>query len=652
MTLIRLEGATKGFNDRTLFQNASFELGDGERVGLVGRNGCGKSSLLKIIAQAEVPDEGTLTIKRGHRVGYLEQEPVLDPKVRIREVVRSGLVGREETLASIADVHEKLTSAEGTALDRLLLRLESLERDLEARGGHDVEHRIEGTLDALDIQNADALAGNLSGGERRRVALAKLLVGRPDVLLLDEPTNHLDAFVTDWLEDWFLETRTPLVLVTHDRYLLERVVDRIVEIDGGELHTYMGGYSDYLDGRADRLVAEHRLEATRLTLLRRETAWIRRGPPARTTKSKARIQRYDGLVDAAPDIAPQDLELVIPPGPRLGARVINLIGIEKSFGDRTILAPFDLEITAGMRLGIIGPNGAGKSTLMKIVTGELEPDAGVREVGETVHFMGIDQDRSALDLDASVSENIAGLGDVVRVGDRTVRIESFLDKFGFDSRMRSSKVGTLSGGERGRVMLAKLLLAGGNLIGLDEPTNDLDLATLRALEEALMAFSGAALIVTHDRWFLDRVATHVLYIDGNGGTHLHHGDVSKLIASITAEREQARLLEQRMRRKGGQEGAGTAAAATSKGAAAPAEAAEKKQRLTPWQEKELAQTEASITKTEATLAELDAKLASPDLYQPGAAPGLLKDVQTKRDDAAKALEALYARWEELEALRA
>ncbi|MEO1698197.1 MAG: ABC-F family ATP-binding cassette domain-containing protein [Planctomycetota bacterium] len=642
MSLLRLTGATKGFNDRTLFEGVDFELGEGERVGLVGRNGCGKSSLLRILAGVDPPDEGERTLRRGVRVGYLEQEPALDPDATAREVVRAGIEGRADTLAALAAVHASLESAEGARMQELLAELERLEAELAERGGHDVEHRIEATLDALDVADPDARTGPMSGGERRRVALARLLVSRPDVLLLDEPTNHLDAFVTDWLEDWFLETRQPLVLVTHDRYLLERVVDRIVEVDAKKLHGYAGGYSDYIEARALRIAAEERAEQGRLALLRRETAWIRRGPPARTTKSKARIKAYDDLVDAAPDVAPEDLELRIPPGPRLGARVVNLEGISKAFGARTLVSKLDLEITADMRLGIVGPNGAGKSTLMRIVSGELEPDAGTRAVGETVRFMGIDQGRSDLDLEGSVAQNVAGRQDIVRVGSTEVRVESFLAKFGFDERMRTNLVRTLSGGERARVMLAKLLLEGGNVALLDEPTNDLDLSTLRGLEEALLAWPGAALVVTHDRWFLDRVATHVLYLDGRGGARLHHGDVSALLKGIREEREEERLAEQRARRQ-------AAARSAEEKEAARADAAEpaKKRRLTPWEEKELAELEGAIAADEERLAALDAQLASPDLWGPGADPAEPRRLQTEREAAQAELDRRYERWTEL-----
>ena len=638
MSLIRLEGAAKGFNDRQLFSDVSFELGEGERVGLVGRNGAGKSSLLRILAGVDPPDEGALTVKRGVRVGFLEQEPHLDPAAPAREIVRGGIAGREETLADIARVHAALETAEGEAMERQLARLEALERDLEARGGHDVEHRIEATLDALDVIDPGALCGTMSGGESRRVALARLLVARPDGLLLDEPTNRLDAFVTDWLEDWFLETRAPLVLVTHDRYLLERVVDRIVEVDAGTTFEYEGGYSDFLEARALRLEAEAKAEAGRLALLRRETAWIRRGPPARTTKSKARIQRYDNLVAAAPEVAPEDLDVLIPPGPRLGARVVELEGVSKRYGDRTLFADLDLELEPGMRLGVIGPNGAGKSTLMRVISGELEPDSGTRSAGETVRFMGIDQGRTALDLEQSVATNVAGKQDIVRVGRTDVRVESFLAKFGFDARMRQNPVKTLSGGERARVMLAKLLLEGGNLVLLDEPTNDLDLSTLRALEEALMVFPGAAVVVTHDRWFLDRVATHVLYLDGRGGAQLHHGDVSALIARIAAEREETRLAETREKRRG-------AAAAAAAAEAAPE--APKKRRLSPWEERELAELEEAIASDEARIEEIDARLGSPELYAPGADPKEPARLQADREAAQTALDARYERWTEL-----
>jgi len=576
VSLLTLEGCAKGFNDRQLFADVSLTLGEGERVGLLGSNGSGKSSLLRILAGVDPPDEGTRTVRRGLRLGYLEQEPAIDPGATLREVVREGFAERAAIEAQLTRLHEELARAGEGALPRLLARQARLEEDLEAAGGHDVEHKVESTLHALGLEDIDRPCGPLSGGEGRRVALARLLLGGPDLLLLDEPTNHLDAFVTDWLEDWFLETRVPLLLVTHDRYFLDRVVDRIVELDRGRLIEYDGGYDEFLRARAGRLERERKDEASRQLLLRRETAWIRRGPPARTTKSKTRIQRYEDLVASAPDLTPDDLEFTIPPGPRLGARVLKLEGATKSFDGRLIVPPLDLELAAGTRLGVVGPNGAGKTTLANLLLGELPLDGGTREVGETVTFMGIDQQRKELDPMQTVEETVAGKSDVVRAGERLVHVRSFLDRFGFPAREQTKLVSQLSGGERSRVLLAKLLCAGGNVLVIDEPTNDLDLGTLRSLEEALLLFPGAAVIVSHDRWFLDRVATQILYLDGAGGARLHYGDLSSLLEEVAEARR-------------------AAARPRPKPAPVQERAERPKQRgIAPWEERELQELEERI----------------------------------------------------------
>ena len=631
MSLLTLEGCAKGFNDRQLFADVSLTLGEGERVGLLGSNGSGKSSLLRILAGVDPPDEGTRTVRRGLRLGYLEQEPAIDPGATLREVVREGFAERAAIEAQLTRLHEELARAGEGALPRLLARQARLEEDLEAAGGHDVEHKVESTLHALGLEDIDRPCGPLSGGEGRRVALARLLLGGPDLLLLDEPTNHLDAFVTDWLEDWFLETRVPLLLVTHDRYFLDRVVDRIVELDRGRLIEYDGGYDEFLRARAGRLERERKDEASRQLLLRRETAWIRRGPPARTTKSKTRIQRYEDLVASAPDLTPDDLEFTIPPGPRLGARVLKLEGATKSFDGRLIVPPLDLELAAGTRLGVVGPNGAGKTTLANLLLGELPLDGGTREVGETVTFMGIDQQRKELDPMQTVEETVAGKSDVVRAGERLVHVRSFLDRFGFPAREQTKLVSQLSGGERSRVLLAKLLCAGGNVLVIDEPTNDLDLGTLRSLEEALLLFPGAAVIVSHDRWFLDRVATQILYLDGAGGARLHYGDLSSLLEEVAEARR-------------------AAARPRPKPAPVQERAERPKQRgIAPWEERELQELEERIGALEEEVAGLDARLADPELYT--GPRDEAERVQADRAEKASELAALYPRWEELEGLR-
>jgi ATP-binding cassette subfamily F protein uup len=636
VTLLSLDKAVKGFEDRVLLREVDLQVADGERIGLLGRNGSGKSTLMRVLAGLEPLDAGQRVVRRGLRLGYLEQDPALDPALSARELVRAGLAGREALLAELGLVHARLERAHGADLERELARQADLEARLERLGGHDVEHRVESTLQALGLERFDEPCGRLSGGERRRVALARLLLADPELLLLDEPTNHLDAFVTDWLEDWFLQTRTPLVLVTHDRYFLDRVVDRIVELENGRLFACEGGYGEYLQARSERLESERRDEASRQLLLRRETAWMRRGPPARTTKAKARIHRYHDLVEAAPEVAREDLELSIPPGPRLGDRVVRLKGVSKAFGARTVLPRLDLELAPGERLGLVGPNGAGKTTLISILLGDLAPDTGAREVGETVRFMGIDQLRAELDPARTVLEELAGRNAVVRTDGRDVRVEGFLDRFGFPPAQQRALVGQLSGGERARLLLSKLVCRGGNVVVLDEPTNDLDLATLRALEEALLAFEGAAVLVSHDRWFLDRVATRILYLDGRGGARVHHGDLSGLLALLAAERAAARE-------------AGKRAAPDRDAPVSSAAKAAKPRRLSPWQERELGEIESAIAAREARRGELDARLAAPELWT--GPREVAAAVQAERDALEIELEELYGRWETLEALR-
>ncbi len=634
MSLLSIENVTKGFNERVLLRGVSLMIGPGERVGLLGPNGGGKTTLLRILAGVEGFESGLRTQRRDVRLGYLEQEPALEPEKTARELVRAGIPGRATVLEQIERLHAELATAQGVILERLLTRQARLEGELDQLGGHDVEHVIDSTIHALGLLSPDAPCGELSGGERRRVALARLLVSTPDLLLLDEPTNHLDAFVTDWLEDWFLETQTPLLLVTHDRYFLDRVVDRIVELDRGDVHGYAGGYSDYLEARAARLDSERKQESTRALLLRRETAWMRRGPPARTTKAKARIHSYEALVDAAPVALPEDLELELPPGPRLGSRVVVLRGVSKRFGERVIVRDLDFEVRPGMRLGIVGPNGAGKTTLLRLIQGELAPDSGTVEIGETVRFARIDQMRTELDPANSVIAEVAGKSGVVLVGDRTVRVESFLDRFLFPGPMKFASIAQLSGGERNRVLLAKLVCAGGNVLLLDEPTNDLDLTTLRALEEALIAFPGVVVVVSHDRWFLDRVATKILYLDGSGAARAHDGDLSGLLQKLAAERA-ARAQP-------------TKAPATLLPAGSDASRPARKKRITPWQQRELDELPDQIGTLEHELAALDAKLSEPTLYTGPRTE--LERVRARRAEVDAGIRTLYARWEELEAL--
>jgi ATP-binding cassette subfamily F protein uup len=635
MSLVSLEGVEKTYGDRKLLDGVTFLVGDGERVGLVGPNGCGKSTLLRLLAGDEGPDEGRRIVRRGVRVGYLAQEPSIDPDLSVRDAARAGLAGRDEVLQSLDRIHAELAhpALGAEEIERLLRDQARLDDRLHALGGHDIEHRVESVLHGVGLVDLEARCGVLSGGERRRVALARLLIDRPDLLLLDEPTNHLDAETIDWLEDLLLESAIPLVLVTHDRYFLDRVVTRIVEVDRGVLHGYDGAYREYVEQRAARLEREARTEATRLNLLRRETAWIRRGAPARTTKARARIDRYEELVDAAPEAADRELAFEIPCGQRLGEKVISATGLDKSFGERQIIRGLDLEIGKSDRLGIVGPNGAGKSTLIRLLMGELAPDAGVVDVGPTVAFSYIDQKREGLSDDRTVIEEVGRGNDHIVVGGRALRIESFLDAMLFPRGKSRTRVGDLSGGERSRVQLAKLLATAGNVLILDEPTNDLDLTTLQVLEEAVLAFPGAVVVVSHDRWFLDRVATRVVHLGGDGGHRVWNGELSFLLERMAAERREAEVRRAPRREAQASREPDRPAAVRSK-------------RLSNWEERELAELPEKIEVAEQELVELDARLADPSIYTGDASAA--QQLTASRAEVQQRVDALLARWEELE----
>jgi ATP-binding cassette ChvD family protein len=499
---------------REVMKNITLAFLPGAKIGVLGMNGAGKSTLLRIMGGLDHDINGEAWAADGVKVGYLPQEPQLDPAKDVLGNVTDGVAPTKALLDRFNEVSMGFGDPDAD-MDALLAEQADLQERIDACNGWELERTIEIAMDALRCPPGDADVATLSGGERRRVALCRLLLSQPDMLLLDEPTNHLDAESVAWLERFLAEYKSTVVAVTHDRYFLDNVAGWILELDRGRGIPYEGNYTGWLEQKRKRLLQEEREEKARQRTLEREAEWIGQSPQARRAKSKARISAYEDLLASSRDRAPESGQIVIPPGPRLGDLVVEAEGLAKGFGDRLLIEDLSFKLPPGGIVGIIGPNGAGKTTLFRMIMGQERPDGGTIRVGDTVKLGYVDQSRDALDGSKSVFEEISGGLDQVEVGKRLMPARAYVGAFNFKGSDQQKKVGQLSGGERNRVHLAKLLKSGSNVILLDEPTNDLDVDTLRALEDALLDFAGCALIISHDRWFLDRICTHILAFEGD-----------------------------------------------------------------------------------------------------------------------------------------
>jgi ABC transport system ATP-binding/permease protein len=594
--ILTVQDLWKGFGDRQVLGGVSFAVHERDRIGLIGVNGSGKSTLLKMVVAGAVggagversesaalePDAGLITWRRELRLEYVAQEPRLDPDSTVARALERGMP----------------------------------------------DHEVRGLSAALRVPPADRRIGTLSIGERRRVALARALLARADLYALDEPTNHLDARTVDWLEARLAALPGALLVVTHDRYFLDRVATRIVELDRGKLYGYEGGYTRFLERQAQRLAIETRHEDERAAFVRRELEWIRRGPSARGTKQKARIDRFDAAVAAGDrERAPRQMGLRLPAGGRLGKTILELDGVTRSIGGKLLFRDLTLVMKPGDRIGVVGENGAGKTTLLRTILGREAPDEGRVVVGQNTRIAYLEQGRSDLDDDKTILEEVSGGDDHVYLEDGPVHVRTFLRMLLFSDSDGDRPIGSLSGGERNRVQLARLLRRGGNLVMLDEPSNDLDLMTLGALEEALVEFPGCALVVSHDRWFLDRIATGILAFEGEGRVDFHEGDYSSYAARRRLATPELRPDKPRAREKRASEGP----------------------RRATWKERqELAGMEAAIVAAEQRVTELEATLSDPLIFKERGAevPALVADL----DRARAEVERLFARWHELEEL--
>lgn len=549
--IFSMAGVSKTFPpNKQVLKNIYLSFFYGAKIGVLGLNGSGKSTLLKIIAGVDKNYVGEVVFSPGYTVGFLEQEPKLDPKKTVKEVVQEGVQEIVDLLKEYDEINNKFADPDvlenPDKMDKLIRRQGEVQEKLDAVGAWELDARLQKAMDALNCPPEDALIENLSGGEKRRVALCRLLLKAPDVLLLDEPTNHLDAESVYWLEQHLQQYKGTVIAVTHDRYFLDNVAGWILELDRGEGIPWKGNYSSWLAQKQKRLAEEEKQESKRQKTLQRELEWINMSPKARQAKQKARINAYEKMLNEDVKVKEEKLELFIPNGPRLGSQVIEARNVTKAFGDKLLYENLSFNLPQNGIVGVIGPNGAGKTTLFKMITGSVKPDKGEFIIGPTVQIGYIDQEHTTLDPEKTVWETISGGNDLILLGGREINSRAYVSKFNFSGTDQQKKIGMLSGGERNRVHLALTLKQGANLLLLDEPTNDLDVNTVRALEDALDNFAGCAVIISHDRWFLDRVVTHLLVFEGEAKVNFFEGNFTEYEAK---KREKGEITPKRFKYK-------------------------------------------------------------------------------------------------------
>lgn len=519
---------SKSYNQKKILEDIYLSYFYGAKIGVLGLNGSGKSSLLKILAGVDKEFNGETILAPGYTIGYLEQEPQLDPEKTVREVVEEGVSEIVALLREYDEINESFgNEMTDDEMDKLLQRQGEVQDKLDNLGAWELDSRLELAMDALRCPPEDTKIEVLSGGEKRRVALCRLLLQKPDILLLDEPTNHLDAETVSWLEHHLQQYEGTVIAVTHDRYFLDNVAGWILELDRGKGIPWKGNYSSWLEQKEQRLALEEKQETERQKTLKRELEWIRMTPKGRHDKSKARINAYENLLREEADKRDKELQIYIPAGPRLGDKVIVADNVKKSYGDRVLVEDMSFNLPAGGIIGVVGPNGAGKTTLFRMITGQEKPDAGSIQLGETVKLAYVEQTREKVDPNKTIYDVISGGSDMIKLGSREINSRAYVARFNFSGADQQKKTGVLSGGERNRVQLAMMLKEGANVLLLDEPTNDLDVNTMRALEEGILNFAGCVIVISHDRWFLDRIATHILAFEGDSKVFWFEGNYSE-----------------------------------------------------------------------------------------------------------------------------